>query len=239
MTNLKVATYNIKHASIDGRYTLEIGKLIKDNEIDIIGIQEIDVNCKRSANKNIISEIANSSGYKYYKFFKTIDYQGGDYGIGILSKYEIIESVLYPLSYGSEKRVIGHAKIKYNDLIINFFVTHFDLGTYEDVRKNEFKETKELLNKYDNFILAGDFNVHDWTDPRNSFFEYQEYFSEYNLVNNKENTFYTFSGKEIIGGNILPLDNIVLSKNYKTINTKVVDTEYSDHDLLMTEVILN
>lgn len=236
MTELKIATYNIKHGSDKGRYAFEIGQEIKENEVDIIGIQEIDINCTRSDKKNILEEIAKSSGYNYYRFYKTIDYQGGDYGIGILSKYEIVEDGVFPLSYGSEKRVLGYAKIKINDKFINFFVTHFDLGTYEDVRRKEFEETKNILDNYEDFILVGDFNVHDWTDPRNTFFEYDEYFSNYKLVNNKENTYYTFSGKEIIGGNILPLDNIVLSNNYEFFDTKVIDTIYSDHDMLITKV---
>ena len=237
--NLRVATYNIRHASTNGRYTKEIANLIKNNNIDIIGIQEIDVNTARVGNKNILEEIAKYSDYKYYQFYKTIDYQGGDYGIGILSKYEIILTGSMPLAYRDESRVLGYAKINVNDKLVNFLVTHFDLGTYENIRRTEFLEVKEYIDTQDNFILAGDFNVHDWTDKNNSFFEYEEFFGFYNLVNDENNTLYTFSGKENAGGNILPLDNIILSNNIDIINRAVIETNYSDHDLLYADIKLN
>lgn len=236
---LKVATYNIKHASINGRYVKEIAQLIKNNNLDIVGIEEIDLNVSRSGKQDVLAEIAKNAGYEYYQFFKTIDYQDGEYGIGILSKYELTDIECIPLSHCRENRVLGKVKIKVNNQDIYFLVTHLDLGTYQDVRRFQFKEVRDVVQKLDKFILVGDFNVHDWTDKLNNFFEYEEYLGDYNLVNNREKTFFTFSGKEDVGAGILPLDNIITSKNIKTRNAYIVDTYYSDHDILIAEVEVN
>lgn len=233
---LKVATYNIRHASTNGRYIKEIAQLIKENDLDLVGIEEIDLFISRSGKQDILAEIAKEAGYKYYQFFKTIDYQDGEYGIGILSKYELHDITSFPLSHCRENRVLGKAKVTISGKDICFLVTHLDLGTYEDVRRYQFQEVREVVEKLDTFILVGDFNVHDWTDKLNDFFEYEESLGKYNLVNNKEKVFYTFSGKEDIGTGILPLDNIITSNNIKTKNAYIIDTCYSDHDILIAEV---
>ena len=235
---LKVATYNIKHASNNGRYIKEIAQLIKENDLDIIGIEEIDLFISRSGNQNVLAEIAKEAGYPYYHFFKTIDYQDGEYGIGILSKYELESLESFPLSHCSEQRVLGKAKVKIKGKDIYFLVTHLDLGTYEDVRTHQFKEVAEVVGSLETFILVGDFNVHDWTDKNNDFFEYDAYLGKYNIVNNQENTFLTFSGKEDIGTGILPLDNIITSNNIKANDAYIIDTYYSDHDILIAEIEL-
>lgn len=233
---LKVATYNIKHASDNGRYVKEIGKFIKDNNLDIIGIQEVDLFISRSGRQDILAEIAKEAGYPYYHFFKAINYQDGEYGNGIISKYPLTNITSYPLSHCRENRVLGKASVNINNINIEFLVTHLDLGTYEDVRQYQFKEVKDVIKEMDSFILVGDFNVHDWTDKLNDFFEYQEHLGEYNLINNKEKTYLTFAGKEIIGGGILPLDNIITSNNVSTIDAYIIDTYYSDHDMLVAEL---
>mgnify|MGYP000957582940 CR=1 FL=1 len=233
---LKVATYNIKHASTNGRYIAEIAKLIKDNNLDIVGIQELDLNITRSGKQDVLAEIAQKAGYPYYHFFKTIDYQDGEYGIGILSKHLLSNLEFYPLKEATEARVLGKAKVTIENKEIYFLVTHLDLGTYQDVRRYQFEEVAEVVNKLDTFILTGDFNVHDWTDKLNDFFEYEEYLGKYNLANNKTNTFLTFSGKEDIGTGILPLDNIITSNNIKINNAYIIDTHYSDHDILIAEI---
>ena len=46
----------------------------------------------------------------------------------------------------------------------------------------------------------------------------------------------TYSGKECIGFGISPIDNIITSQNIKILNPKMVDTFYSDHDLLICDL---
>lgn len=232
---IKVATYNIKHASNNARYAEAIGQLIKDEQIDIIGIQEIDMFCKRSGNVDVLDKIAKASGLNYYKFNKTINWENGEYGIGVLSKYPFTTEEVHYLPNCKEQRALVTTTIDLNGLKFKFLVTHLELGTYQDVRRLQFSEIKERVKNFDSFILTGDFNVSDWT-KENNFFEFDEYLSEYSIVNNPSNTFMSYSGAECIGNGFLPIDNIILSKDFKVLNTKMVDTDYSDHDILICEI---
>ena len=108
----------------------KIAKNITDNGIEIAGFQEVDNKTTRASKKEQIKEIANKTGYQYYKFFKAIDFQGGGYGLGIVSKYPIESTKLIKLSSGSaEQRILAHAVINVNGEKINFFVTFFKIST--------------------------------------------------------------------------------------------------------------
>lgn len=235
---LRVGTFNIHHGSIYGRYVKDIGKLLQDNNLDIIGIQEIDIFCNRSDNINVLEEVAKAGNYQYYQFYKTMNWQNGEYGLGIISKYPIIKNSITKLTPCDEPRILVNAEIDINGKIINFLVTHFDLGTYEDIRLYHFNQTKEIIQKLQSFILTGDFNVQDWRVNGN-INEFENHFKEYNIINNPNNVFLTYSGKEIVGEGLTPIDNIITSSNIQVINSEMIDTDLSDHDLLLTEVKFN
>ena len=94
--------YNVHHfvGANDTYHFVDINSLaniVNSQKVDIITLQELDVNTRRSGiTLNQIEELAKRTRM-FYQFGKTIDYEGGDYGIGILSKYPILSSVLYPL----------------------------------------------------------------------------------------------------------------------------------------------
>lgn len=233
MKTLKFATYNIKHASDLGRYTQSIGQLIKNEGIDIIGIQEIDMFCKRSNDKDILKEIATFSGLKFYHFYKTINWQNGEYGVGIISRYPFTTKEIILLPNCHEQRILVNASVNIENEELNFLVTHLELGSYQDVRKEQYEKIREVLDGLSSFVLTGDFNCENWQET--GFFELEKHFNQYQIVNNPRETFLTFSGSERIGGGILPIDNIVISKDYKVLHKYMVDTDYSDHDILIME----
>ena len=234
---LKIGTYNIHHGSVDGRYCNAIGNLLQEHDLDIIGVQEIDLFIKRSGNINVLKEIALAGNYPYYEFYKTIDYQGGDYGIGIISKYPITTKSIMSLSHCSEPRVVAHSSINLNNYKLNFLVTHFDLGDYKKVRYFQFNELKNMLKPLKSFIITGDFNVQNWLEKGN-IFEFDNHFQNLNIANNPKNPFLTYSGTENVGDGISPIDNILTSPDIEITNTYMVDTYYSDHDLLISEIII-
>ena len=221
---LKVGTYNIYHAGNNKDLT-KIAKNITDNKLDIVGLQEVDNNTKRSGKINQVKKLSELTGYKYYHFFKAINHDGGEYGTAILSKYPIESSNKINLSSGSaEQRVLGHCVINVNDVKINFFVTHlsYDGEGGGSSRSKQFSEVAAELAKYDNFILSGDFNTRN--------------LDEYNviknsaLVNNKENETITYpDGRS-------PLDNLVYSTSVWSFDKiNVVTNSYSDHYMVWTE----
>ena len=220
--NVRFASYNIYHAEKAGYDYSKIAKNITDNGIEIAGFQEVDNNVNRSNKKAQIKEIANKTGYQYYKFFKAIDLQGGGYGLGIVSKYPIESTNLIKLSSGSaEQRILAHAVINVNGTKINFFVTHlsYDGEGGGSSRSKQFSEVASELAKYDNFVLSGDFNTRN--------------LDEYNvisgsaLVNSKDDPKVTYpDGRS-------PLDNLVYSTaTWKFGAINVVTNSYSDHYMI-------
>lgn len=165
---IKAGTYNIHIGKgMDKVLDLNrIAKIITDNNADIIGLQEIDKNTTRSGNINQFEELKKLTGMNGV-FGKSIDFQGGEYGIGILTKYKIIESKHFPMPEGkeSERRsfiaVLVETKTGFKFWFIN---TH--LGLVAEDRKdqiaaiNDFsKQCKEPL------LFVGDLNNEpDFTD---------------------------------------------------------------------------
>mgnify|MGYP001493718745 CR=1 FL=1 len=228
---LRIGTYNIKHGGHLGKNCQAIANLIAAEQLDIIGIQEVDYEISRSNKLNIIKEIAEYAQYPYYQFYKAINYSDGEYGLGIISKYPIEDIKITKLTHSKEQRILVETKITINEKILSFFVTHLELGDYESVRKFQFAMIKEEIKNHKSFVLVGDFNVIDW-NKENGFFEYSDYFGEYQILNNKKHSFYTYHS-DYNFQEIAPIDNIIVSKNFIVKKIYMIHNLYSDHNLLI------
>ena len=218
---LNIGTYNIRCGISVNFKTEELGADIKDKKLDIVGIQQIDQFTDRAMQTDMIKELSDSSGLPYYAFFKAMDYRGGEYGIGVLSRYPITKATKTELYSGTEEpRVLGHAVIDVNGVVINFFVTHLSFESKE-LRGKQFATIAERVAELDNFILVGDFNTTD--------------FSEYapiknaGMANNSEHSSDTYRRD----GESLSLDNIVFSEGGWTFGApEYLFSGKSDHCLL-------
>ena len=163
----KVLTYNIHHANPpskkSGEIDLEaIAEVIRASDADIIALQEVDVFTKRSGLVDQAKELANLLNMNYY-FGKAINYDGGKYGVAILSRYKITDPKTIHLPEDahpeSEDRVLAIATIELsNQRFIRFGSSHWDAGN-ADNRKLQANAINNIakLEKLP-FILAGDFN---------------------------------------------------------------------------------
>jgi endonuclease/exonuclease/phosphatase family metal-dependent hydrolase len=221
---IRIGSYNIKHAA-DAKLNLKtIAKVITENNLDIVGIQEVDLRTKRSNGIDQPRMLAEAADMPYYVFVRGIDYQGGQYGTLILSKYPIISSEVIPLeSWDKEGRALGHAVIDIEGFKFDFFNTHL---SYEDktLRGLQFAEVAEKTKACESFILTGDFNTADFTE-----------FTVVggNLINNAARWYPTFPG-----GNSA-IDNIVYTDAFKEIASGTVTQSYSDHYMLWAEFEIN
>jgi len=89
-SKLRVLTYNIHHGNPPSRPDFidinAIANVIKQQNPDIVSLQEIDVNTIRSGKTlDEANELGRLTGMKAY-FAKGIDYGGGEYGVAVLSK---------------------------------------------------------------------------------------------------------------------------------------------------------
>lgn len=164
---LRVMTYNIHHAnppSEQVKIDVEaIARVINQEKPDLVALQEVDIHTERSGKKvDQAREIARLTGMKSF-FMKALDYQGGEYGIAVLSKHPIVDSAGYLLprdpAVGGEDRAVASITVKLpgNKKVI-FASTHLDLK-----ESNRLSQAKALTGHFENsnlpMILGGDFNA--------------------------------------------------------------------------------
>ncbi|MEO8578014.1 MAG: endonuclease/exonuclease/phosphatase family protein, partial [Gemmatimonadales bacterium] len=97
-TALRVLVYNI-HAGKDAKGVdnlVRVARIVRDTKADIVLLQEVDKGTTRSGNVDQVAELKRLTGYNGV-FGKTLDYQGGDYGIAILSRWAITNDTLIHL----------------------------------------------------------------------------------------------------------------------------------------------
>lgn len=221
---IRVGSYNIKHGADANLNMSTIASVIKSQNLDIVGLQEVDYKTSRSKYIDQPAKLAEAAEMPYYVFVRAIDYQGGEYGTLILSKYPILSSEVIPLeSWDKEARSLGHVVIDVNGRQIDFFNTHL---SYEDrnLRTLQFFEVSEKTDLCKNYILTGDFNTAD--------------FSEFtviggNLINNAVRNYPTFHSSQ------KSIDNIVYSDSFKETTSGYVSESYSDHYMLWAEFEIN
>jgi len=165
---LRVLCYNIHYAnppSKPGVIDLDaIARVINAENPDIVALQEVDVNTGRSGGINEAKLLAEKTGMKAHFFAKAIDHDGGDYGVAILSKFDILESHNYPLpddrSTNPEPRVLATARIKTpSGFEFIFASTHLEVRREEN-RLLQMEEIGKIANSSDlPMIIAGDFNA--------------------------------------------------------------------------------
>ena len=164
---IKVLSYNIHHAnppSEPDSIDLEaIARVIQESGADLVAIQEVDVYTERSGKESHqAEELAQLTGMSYF-FSKGIDYQGGEYGTAILSKYPIDDTQRYELpnleGVNSEPRTLAVVTVAIDDKKIKFANTHLDYTHQE----NNLLQVERIIEIFEGeslpIILAGDLNA--------------------------------------------------------------------------------
>lgn len=160
--SIRLATYNTHRCegwetqtNVDRANYNNTAKVISLIDPDVIALQELDKFTTWHPHDQLL-ELADRTGMKPY-YCKTIDYRGGDYGIGILSKREPLRTVSGDLP-GTEARKFFLAE--FDDYI--FIATH--LCHLETTNR---AQSVEIINAYiaanyasytKPIFLAGDFN---------------------------------------------------------------------------------
>ncbi|MGA0559028.1 endonuclease/exonuclease/phosphatase family protein [Larkinella sp. VNQ87] len=129
-STLTVLTYNIHHGTNEKEHNtiVQIGRLIREYNPDLIALQEVDSVTTRSRKADHLSQLARLTSM-HPLFAKSIDFQGGKYGIAVLSKYPIIASqrMELPNPDKTEQRVLQCAYVELpNEKTIRFCNSHLD-----------------------------------------------------------------------------------------------------------------
>ena len=169
---IKVASYNIAAARVSSLDSVTMA--IKAIDADVIALNEVDNKTARAGGVDQAKYIAEKLGLQY-AFGPAIDFEGGKYGIAVLSRYPISSYEVVNLPQGEpgvdEDRVvlaveINHEKFDTPVVILN---THLDykedhvlqrkqIATINDiaVANVSLKQIRDVTTKVK--ILMGDFN---------------------------------------------------------------------------------
>ncbi|BDD07721.1 endonuclease [Fulvitalea axinellae] len=160
---VKVLSFNIFHgATTKGDFNLDvIAKVIKDAEPDLVALQEVDYRTNRAKKYDLAAELGMRT--KLIPLFgKAMDFSGGEYGEGILSKYTFLRTrnVALPYTPGKEPRTALEVVTTIGSDTIAFIGTHLDHLEDEKDRLAQARKINEIFasGKYP-AILAGDLNA--------------------------------------------------------------------------------
>lgn len=160
-TIIRVMSYNI-HVGVgmDKKLDLQrIADVINKERPDLVGLQEVDRGVERTQRKDEIVELAALTRMEY-AFAHNLDYQGGQYGVAILSRYPIRASDhrMFQNRRETERRGMIRVEVRIDGKPTNFVTTHLDYQ-FPDGRLFEAEQLLAYLKDVKGvLIVAGDFN---------------------------------------------------------------------------------
>lgn len=162
---IRVMTFNL-HAGHDASLQ-QIGLLIKQYQPDFVALQEVDqythrANCPHQNNRDFITEIAFYSGMQGL-FGPTIEFSGGQYGIGLLTKHQFVDvhniKLPHPVERMEQRGLLEGTFILPDGDTILFACTH--LEAFDSISRAA--QAPFILDHFADsthpVILAGDFNA--------------------------------------------------------------------------------
>lgn len=159
--SLRVLSYNIRHgAGTDERLDLErTATAIKSLTPDLVGLQEVDSSVKRSGSVNQPKELGRLLGMNA-AFGSFMDYDGGQYGLAVLSRFPIKSAHALRLPEGNEPRVALIAEIAMPfGRRIALANVHFDWVEDDRFRFAQASLLAKALARLNTpYVLLGDFN---------------------------------------------------------------------------------
>jgi endonuclease/exonuclease/phosphatase family metal-dependent hydrolase len=158
---LRVMTYNIHVGTgMDKRLDLaRIAEVIRRERPDLVALQEVDRGVERTGRVDQLRELARLTRMDY-AFAHNLNYQGGQYGVAVLSRFPIlsIDHRRYAHLREAERRGFIRVEVEVGGRRVSFVNTHLDYQ-HADNRLFEAEQLLASLPRQDApLIVAGDFN---------------------------------------------------------------------------------
>jgi endonuclease/exonuclease/phosphatase family metal-dependent hydrolase len=159
---VRIMTYNIRNGigMDDVRDIDRVAGVIKKENPDIVALQEIDSVTHRVAGAFILEELSTRCGL-FYTYASALPFDGGKYGIGLLSKERPVSEETVALFGREEERVLQVTEFEHYAV----YHTHFSL-TKEDrlasveIVLNKAKESRKPV------FFVGDLNCEYLSDEQ-------------------------------------------------------------------------
>lgn len=159
--SLRVMTYNIRHGrGMDNQLNLErTADVIRKLNPDLVGLQEMDEKVQRSGSVDQAGFLGESLTMNP-AFGAFMDFQGGRYGMGALSRFPIKRVASLSLPEGNEPRIALIVEVELpTGETLKLVNVHFDWVEDDGFRfAQATKLADELKKAKEPFILLGDFN---------------------------------------------------------------------------------
>ena len=169
---VRVMVYNI-HAGKDaaGVDNLHgVAALVRETRSDLVLLQEVDQGTRRSGNVDQPAALAQRTGFRV-AFGSALDYDGGEYGVAILSRWPITFDTLYHLPVDPPQERAGgsheprgalRAEIASPFGKLTVFTTHIDASREDFWRLQEGRVVASLVaaarRSNPLVLIGGDFN---------------------------------------------------------------------------------
>lgn len=160
-----IMSYNIRNCkAMDDRRNVNLtAETILQQNPDIVCVQEIDSATTRSDGRYTLGELADATAM-HPTFAPAIDYQGGKYGIGMLSREVPVSVKQIALPGREEQRTL--LIVEFSDFVVA--CTHLSL-TPDDQLLSVPLIVNEAAQWHKPFIICGDFNAKPGSDVINEF----------------------------------------------------------------------
>lgn len=228
-------TYNI-HVGVgmDKKLDLQrIANVINRERPDLVGLQEVDRGVKRTEGKDEIAELAALTQMQY-AFAPNLDFQGGKYGVAILSRFPIRNTVhrMFENKREAERRGMLLVEVEIDRQPLTFVTTHLDYQ-FEDGRLFETEQLlKHLAEVKGRLIVVADLN----DVPSGSAYQLMRTkFDDAWVVSRAKGDGFTYPADKPAKR----IDHVFSSQGVKAKKAWVVETLVSDHVPVVAEVELS
>jgi endonuclease/exonuclease/phosphatase family metal-dependent hydrolase len=218
---ITILSYNVRNCrGLDNSVNYQrVADAINKTHADIVALQELDSATSRSKGISVLNELATLTGM-IATYRASIDFQGGKYGIGILTRQKPLKIKGVALPGKEEQRSVLVVEMKDYSLACS----HFSLTEADRLRSVEIVD--QLTSKYTKPVfLAGDLNAtpgssvikafsNNWqflsdttqlTIPANKPTECIDYIMARNQTNHSFTIIKTMVGNEPVASDHLPV----------------------------------
>jgi endonuclease/exonuclease/phosphatase family metal-dependent hydrolase len=244
---VRVLVYNI-HAGKDaaGADNLaRVAELVRATGADIALLQEVDRLTSRSGGVDQPAELARRTGL-HAAFGRTLDYQGGEYGIAILSRWPIAGNALLPLPIAPPQQRAGGSYEPRGALVaaiarapgdtLRVIDTHLDASADDRYRVQEASRLRAIADSVRRLggalLVGGDFNATPESAVQRSLHA-AGWRDAWPACGEGAGEGFTFPAARPVKR----IDYLFLFEGARCRSARVLDSEASDHRALLVEVV--
>ncbi len=227
---IRISSFNIKndYKNYNLNKTKEIYNYLINNNIDILGLQEVYSKLDIDLRKLLKNNYNYNGNYRFLLMLNIINEKNP-----IITKYPILFNKTYHMPHLPSllNRIVSLNIIKYKNYRISIYNTHLDYK-YESVKLRQLKYLYKLIEKDNNLIiLMGDFNLKNNREIFNKFC----YLLEKRGIKRVEFNDRTFKESRYHR----EIDHIFLSNEFKVIKFEIIkNLDISDHYPIMVDIEL-